>query len=219
MKSIVCILTTNDIQTRELAWLKEFCIDSVFECCGIEITQMKCIVVCIYRTPTSDITTFFRKLEQLLENLKHKTKYKVVIAGDLNIDILKDSNNSNELKRIAANNNFSLHIFCPTRKDSCLDQIISNIREAKGETHKLGLSDHETAQSVTFDAVTPAKIPKYWYCEIRDYNADNISKFRRCLGSLTWSNVFEEEDMSTAFNLFYEDFKLFYNLCFPTKNN
>lgn len=207
----VCILIRNDAQAQELTWLNEFSENFVFECCGIDIAQIKCIVICL----SSNIVTFFRKLEQLMVKLKRKTKQNLVIAGDLNIDILKDNNNTNELQRIAANNNLKLHILYPTRKKACLDQILSNIPEAIGEIHKLGLSDHDTAQSVTFDVVSSTHLPKYWYCKKREYSPENISKFIGCLKIITWKNVIEDGDMSKAFNTFFEDFKLFYDLCFP----
>lgn len=159
----VCILTSHDVQAQQITWVKDFSEDYVFECCGILIEDIKLIIICIYRTPNSPTKIFLHKFNQLLSKLKHKTKYKIVTAGDLNIDILKDNNDSDELKRIVAINNFKLHISLPTRRSSCIDQIISNIPEGIGETHKLGLSDHDTAQSLTFQTKVLNKLPKHWY--------------------------------------------------------
>jgi hypothetical protein len=50
----VCILCANQIQTRPLTLLNNFLEDYVFECCGIEIPSIKCIVICVYRTPSAN---------------------------------------------------------------------------------------------------------------------------------------------------------------------
>lgn len=142
-------------------------------------------------------------------------KHKVVITGDFNIDLLKTSENSDELKRIAANNNLKVHIHGPTRRKSCLDQILSNIPDARSEILRLGLSDHETAQSITFTVSNIEKPRQYLYRFKRDYSLENITKFQNCLRSLSWSDIYSEGDASVAFDSFYDIVILFYNLCFP----
>jgi hypothetical protein len=142
-------------------------------------------------------------------------KYKVVVAGDYNIDLLKASETSNELKRIADSNNFKLHILRPTRKESCLDQILSNISEARSDVLELGLSDHETAQSLAFAVNGIEKPRSCLYRYKRDYSSKNVMKFRECLTSISWSDVYNEYDPSEAFAQFHMTFTLFYKLCFP----
>lgn len=55
------------------------------------------------------------------------------------------------------------------------------------------------------------------YFKKRDYNTENIDKFKEFLQRLSWASVYNENNFSTAFSCFYEDFKLLYYLCFPIK--
>lgn len=213
----VCIFCSKKIQSKEIEFVKGLSEEHIFECCGVEIPSIKTIIVCIYRPPTANCSIFFQKLELLLNRLKRRTRFKVVIAGDLNIDTLKVTEKATELTRILINNNFKLHILSPTRRSACLDQIISNIPEVKSATHNICLSDHETAQSITFTVSGKIHAPKVWYYYRRDYHEENIEKFLTCLSSLSWSDVYNEPDVSEAFNTFYNTFRLFYDLCFPTK--
>jgi hypothetical protein len=160
---------------------------------------------------------FLNKFELLLNKLKQKINSKVIIAGDLNIDILKNTNASSELNRISSNNHLRLHIKVPTRKNACLDQIMSNIPTANCEILNLGLSDHETAQSLKFEICTKVDPPKFYYIKRRDYNLENINKFKECLKNLSWSDVYAENNANSAFTCFHDDLILFYKLCFPMK--
>lgn len=181
----VCILCKENILIRKLDFLDEFAEEQVFECCGIEIQAIKCFVICIYRTPTSNLTTFLHKFELLLNRLKQKINRKIVITGDLNIDILKTSKASDDLTRIVTNNSFKLHVKVPTRKKACLDQVISNIPTTQCEVLNLGLSDHETAQTLKFEIDNKLNDNQYWVVKKRDYSLENISKFRECMKSLS----------------------------------
>lgn len=71
--------------------LKTYSKQKLFEICGSEIPQHKLLVLCVYRTPTSDPNAFLVKLDQLLHYLsrKYTRNTKIVLAGDLNINTLK----------------------------------------------------------------------------------------------------------------------------------
>lgn len=214
----VCILYTNDRTFQELTMLKEFSEELVFECCGIEIPSIKCIVICLYRTPSSNVSEFLKKFEIVINKLKRKIKYNIIIAGDINIDTLKISHASTELKRILSNNCFKYHIEQPTRKNSCLDQIMSNIPDVRGVVHNLGLSDHETAQSINFVIPsTEGKPQSFFFYTKRDYCLDNVKMFCKYMKNISWSNVYTETDVNGAFKEFHDLFILLYKLCFPIK--
>lgn len=211
----VCIFCRTDIQTRTLPFMDEFSEDYTFECCGIEIMSLKCIVICIYRTPTASPSVFLRRMDLLMTKLKYKLKFKIVIAGDFNIDMLKTTNNSRELTRMATNNNFNFHILCPTRRESCLDQILSNVPQAQGKTLSLGLSDHETAQSLAIPVTSTGEQRAYFFRFRRDYSPENCVKFYNYLNSLSWSDVYDKNNAPAAFKHFHDMFALLYKLCFP----
>lgn len=153
----------------------------------------------------------------MLDYLTNKYfRKKIFICGDWNLDILNPnhSEHSEELISILKSFNFQLHIQVPTRGESCLDQIASNIKLIESGVHYLGLSDHETAQTVTFKA-NKQKCFSTWFEYKRDYSADNIKNFCSCISSFSFSEALESQHLQEAFSYFYETFLLFYELCFP----
>jgi hypothetical protein len=210
----VCILVKNDLNFVNLEIMKEFSMQNVFECCGISLTDSNLVVVCIYTTPNPDKSLFLHKLESLLYRLTKKLNKKIVLAGDLNIDILKNGKYAEQLVNICTSYNTKLHISQPTRKLSCIDQFISNIKSATGTVHKLGLSDHDTGQILKIK-IKIQRAPKFWFQEKRDFNKSNVNKFVECIESLSFSEVLQETDSETAFNQFHDMISLLFNLNFP----
>lgn len=145
----VCILTKHNIVSKNLnSYVTS--IEKHFECCAIEIPLHKIVVICIYRTPDSDINIFFKHLEDIFYKFnKNKTK-RIIILGDLNIDTIKNSRISKDFVLLLESYNFKLHIKEPTRQKTCIDHIISNVTEnVNAKTHTLQLSDHNTCQTIS----------------------------------------------------------------------
>lgn len=207
------ILVKKSLEFKPLNICKELSIAKSFECCGIVIPLYKLVVINIYRTPKSDVKTFLTKLQTLLEHLeKSKPKFKIIISGDWNIDLLKTNNITKYLISILTNFKFKTHIMTATRRNACLDQIASNIYRVHSNVHLLGLSDHETAQSIYF----PLKfIPQTYTIQKIDYNKDNINKFKECMSALSFSEVYTRNNANEAFDEFHHLLQLFNRLCFP----
>lgn len=196
------------------------CCEKLFECCGIEILEYKLIIICIYRIPDSvhsNPFTFLDKFDNLLSKLKTKLNKKIVILGDFNINTLKESNVSKELFRLLQSYGYKSHISEPTRKNSCIDLIISNIPDTNSMTHLLELSDHNTAQTIEIPVENKPNLLTHYFVKKRDFNPEYINKFCECLQSLSWSDIYMESDANKAFNAFHEVYTLFYNLCFPVR--
>lgn len=210
----VCILTKKELDFKQIDITKTLRRSYDFECCGIEVTNLKLIVICIYRTPSSDIQQFFQKINILLLNLSKKCKHKIILCGDWNIDMLKDNKNSKELDSILKNYNLSNHITRPTRQKSCLDLIATNIPNIESHIHYLGLSDHETAQSIRI-SIEKCENINYWYEYKRDFNVENREKFYNCISALTFSELYSMTETNKSFDFFHDLITLFYNLCFP----
>lgn len=212
----VCILIKSGITFKEVKFLEDHSIDNVFECCGVEIPNQNLFILCVYRTPTSNCALFFEILETVLQKFRHKfKKKKLVIAGDLNINTIKLNNKTVELFDITKNYNLTLHIDEPTRLNSCIDHLISNVKSASGELLHLGISDHNTAQLLNIPVKTKKEpLLRYEICK-RDYNKGNILKFKECMSQLSFFEIYNEPDLNSAFNKFHELVLLFYGLCFP----
>lgn len=86
----VCILIKRGFKCRQVNFNNEYSVDNHFECCAIELISQNMLIICLYRTPTSDLNVFFTKLETLLYRITFKySKKKIVLAGDLNIDTVR----------------------------------------------------------------------------------------------------------------------------------
>lgn len=213
-----CIMAKKDITYKEITFLKKYTTPKAFEACGIEIPLHKLIVICLYRIPKSDPTVFLNKLDQVLHEIskRYKTKQKIVVTGDFNINTLKPGRHHEHLKDISKNYNLIIHINTPTRKDSCIDHILSNIKNATASVLPLYLSDHDTAQILSFPVDQSKFVPKSHFVFKKSYSYENITKFKECLSNLSWLDVYNENDLNTAFENFHNILCLFYELCFPT---
>lgn len=212
-----CILLKNNIPYKELIIVKKHSIAKIFECCGIEVLAHKLIIISVYRIPSSDPTHFLRKLDDLLHILTKiiNMKIKIVIAGDFNINTLKNGKVATQFQDLCWNHNLKIHINTPTRKASCIDHILSNIGDATASVLPLHLSDHDTAQLLVFQVAERTYAPLRYFIYKRDYNTDNIRKFCDSMKNLSWSDIYTESNLNKAFYKFHELFCLFYRLCFP----
>lgn len=211
-----CILVTRDVVFKQLPICSSLSAPNIFECCGIEIYEPNLTVVNIYRVPKKEYEVpFLRKLDDLLHTLMSKKRNrKIILCGDWNIDVLKGSRTASELISILNNYKLIPHITSPTRGFSCIDQIASNIRKVQSDIHVLALSDHETAQTVSFNIKTNTVVKQYFMSR-RDLCQDNFNKFKDALTALSFSDVLAKQDTNEAFNEFHDLITLFYNLCFP----
>lgn len=214
----VCILCKNNLEYKKLPYIKEMSIENYFECCGIEVPEHKCIIICIYRVPgkiKDTLNAFLNRLEELFYKLKSKIKKKVIVTGDLNIDTLKDNSMCKKFLGLLQNYGYTSHITDPTRKKACIDLIISNITDANSKIHHLGLSDHNTAQTLEIPIDCKNGKLKHYFVKRRDFSPENLMKLKDCLQSLSWADIYNESDVNRAFNSFHELLILFYNLCVP----
>lgn len=82
--------------------IDNLCTDKLFECC---ITKFKSkntlsfVLAGVYRKPQFQTNEFLSRLHELIGFLM-KIEWNVIIAGDINIDILKRSHETIELKNV-----------------------------------------------------------------------------------------------------------------------
>lgn len=211
----VCILVLKGLNYKKNISIARHAKSNVFECCAVEFPHNNLIIICLYRTPTSDVNIFLNNLDSLLHELNSNRKKKIVVLGDLNINTLKADKVTKDLQDLTKNYNMTIHINEPTRRSSCIDHILSNIDNTSSSVVHLGLSDHETAQMLNFSVENKKQNQKAIYISKRDYSPDNIKIFKTCLKGLSFSEVLLEKDLNKAFDIFHEMIQLFYKLCFP----
>ncbi|XP_046664520.1 uncharacterized protein LOC124357090 [Homalodisca vitripennis] len=148
----VVILAKESLKMKQLVSTKidVLCQDKLFECSSarFETDKLSFLLVGIYKTPQFENSEFLIRLNNLFEFLISKGKY-VIIMGDFNIDILKNTNESKELKNILLRNGMKYLIDFPTRvtatSKTCIGNIITNISmdQLKVEGVVTALSDHD----------------------------------------------------------------------------
>ncbi|CAK1601415.1 unnamed protein product [Parnassius mnemosyne] len=175
--------------------MRSLATEKVFKCCGISLSGEKLLVLCIYRTPESDISIFFEKFEKLLLKVSYKNNFKTVICGDFNIDLLPNAKNhtiSYQFNEIISSYNFSPMISEPTRitkvAKTCIDNILCNFKGGILSIYELKLSDH-TRKSLSIPLIRRQNV-KFWFT----YRRDNIS----------YSEVISEQvNVNIAYNSFH----------------
>ncbi|XP_047990737.1 uncharacterized protein LOC125229839 [Leguminivora glycinivorella] len=213
-----CILVKNIHKYKSLSDISDsISISNIIECSAIELTEHNIIIICIYRVPKYDkasFNIFFNKLNDLLCKLNCNRK-NVIICGDFNIDIMIRTRQSIEFNTLISSFNLKFAISTPTRLQSntCIDNIIHNIRGVKSDVIDLAISDH-TAQILKCP-VKPTCILSHWFILKRDFSNSNVQKFINCLKELSFADVYKSNDPNEAYNCFSDQFELFYNLCFP----
>lgn len=214
-----CILVNNKHPYKILD-LKEYCSSCILESCAIELIEHQIIIVCIYRSPKNNIdslTSFFYNFDGILSKVCLNSKKKVLICGDFNIDILKNTKISMQFQNLLHSFNMKLGVREPTRLESntCIDNIIHNVRGSVCEVVELAVSDH-TAQIIKCPVKKTCTIT-HWFSYKRDFCQENVKKFEEALQSLSFGSVYSCKDPNNAFKEFHNLFKLFYDLYFPLK--
>lgn len=215
-----CILLRSHHDFESAQDIVDLSIPGIIECSAIKLTPQKMYVICAYRPPrvkAQIIEMFLDRLDQILLKLCGKgNNYKIIICGDFNIDILRTKSCSTKFKYLVLAFNLKFQFYQVTRLSSgtCIDNIIHNVRGVTGDVSDFAISDH-AAQIVKVPVKKYCKL-KYWFVNVRDYSIENIQKFKQSISALSFENAFQCNDPNIAFELFYELFILFYDLCFPT---
>lgn len=213
----VGILIRKGLDFTNLQFVNQLSVSQKFECCGVEISNCNLLIICVYRTPDSDPFYFLDKLDILLHKLTNKYNKKIIIAGDMNINTLKINKVTKYYFDLIKNYNLILHIDQPTRGESCIDHIISNVRSSKSNLLYLGLSDHETAQVLRFTVLAKNVTCKSTVIYKRDLSAEYVKTFKQHIKDTSFSDVYNQTSLDEAFNAFHEWVALLYKLCFPIK--
>lgn len=214
-----CILVKKGHMFKVLEEITNQSTCGLFECCAIELSKHKLIIICVYRVPKSRkkyLYVFFDKLLLVLHIASKKTRHSIILCGDFNINTLINNNVTRELLNCLKCYNLQLQVKQATRMASgtCIDNVAHNM-STSCETNviELALSDH-MAQLLKIPTKNTDTL-KFWRVEKRDYSNENLKKFRYCMEKISFHDMRFTNNPNDAFNLFHSTFKLYYDLCFP----
>lgn len=200
--------------------ISKMSIEGEFECCACEVEMgvRKLVVLSIYRPPTGNFHIFLEKLEQCLTKYVNENS-EVVIAGDFNVDFLKNTQEMLELVSLINSFNIQHTISEYTRithtSKSCIDNILTNVDYDSAEVLQSMISDH-TAQKLTV-GIKNTHSNKFILKRI--FSEENKKDFSNRLANTDWSEVYKlsKGEVNKQWETFICIFLEHFNNSFPVK--
>lgn len=214
------IFLSEDIQGRELVGVRRLSVKGVVECAAAQcnIGERSFSIVSIYRGQ-HNIHAFLSRFEVILSRL-FGMGGTIFIAGDFNIDMLKDSQEKEDFASLLESFGLKILISEWTRCDrvtgrySCLDNFLTNYpEECNAVVLHASISDH-TTQKVSFRyKVSKDNKTK----KLRVYSEQNKIKFLNYLENQNWEEVYslDQKDVDKQWEVFINIFLKGFNSCFP----
>lgn len=224
----VLILSNNNdnnikVKGVSIVSVDELTVEKEFECCLAEVKMksIRFIIAGIYRSPSSDTKIFLSKLNIALEILRNKFK-NVIVAGDININVLDvDSTTTKSFIDILSSHDMCYLVNFPTRvteeSSSAIDNFMTNLTLNKLNVIGLNtqISDHD-AQLLIVDLNQEISKNKSVTRMCRNFSQENLDQFCSLLQKENWLDVYDTV-VEYKFDVFYNRFIYFFNLCFPLK--
>lgn len=196
------------------------CIEKDFEYVGIK--NSKFTVFCLYRSPDGDINVFFDNLFELL-NVVKSNKSNLILCGDFNIDLLKDTKEKTEFLSILSTFNLKPIINTPTRVTSTTCTLLDNFFidvDNNVTDHKnfyTGVSDHNGVLLKMRGEV--CRDNRETKIKQRCFNLKNRLKFTNLVRNADWDAVSYEIHPNEKVEVFYNIFLRCFNAAFPEKTS
>ncbi|PNF26089.1 hypothetical protein B7P43_G04923 [Cryptotermes secundus] len=219
-----CIYVKTNLDAKPCNLFESLNQEEHFEASIIELIQFNTIIICIYRTPNSNINIFIKNLDKILNSLTNKGK-NIIIVGDLNVDFIKKSVNP-QLQTMLDSYGLQAIVDVPTRigptSQTAIDQIILNrgLWEYNYKVAETGLSDHNAQILQVYmhykNKKGQGRITKEFKLA-RLYSEENVQYLNYLLGKETWELVFKQNEANVAYNEFLGIFQYCHNIAMPKK--
>lgn len=194
----------------------EFCVNS------FRIDALNFILVGIYRSPCSNVTVFLDRLSLLIDFLNKKFD-KIIVAGDINIDIFKKSKEHIMLKNILKSHNMRYLVNFATRVTNNTKSAIDNFFVKNIPNNSISvdgivtlLSDHDgQIMDITHSTVNTLHDHTITI-ECRSFTHENIDVFVKLLSNETWIDVYMAP-VTEKYSVFFNSLKFIFDQAFPKK--
>lgn len=202
----VSILIHKDINYIQLE-LQDFYVSKIFEVIGAKLllNNSFLIILCVYRSPNTDIETFFNKFSKLLSKYN---EFDFIIAGDFNINLFDECRQTSDFQTILHEFNLFISRQEATRlthhSQSLLDNIFYSgnlsISMFKNVTPYLPTSDH---LPICYTFVLPDKVQlKSRNLKFKlNLSKSSLDKLHQNLGEINWSTQSSFQDFHNTIQL------------------
>ena len=188
--------------------------EGIIETIGVKImiNNVKTIILNVYRPPGRDLTGI-----QVIENWLSTIRDNVIIIGDFNINILRNSPLTRQFKQFMNRLRLTSTIASITRPDSstCIDNILINKTLQKDYvsivTSEL-IADHYSIELYTKHTIESIKIKDS--ITYRLINDDNNVRFLNKLDNINWDNI-DTMNAEEGTNCMMDSIKKSFNDSYP----
>uniref|UniRef100_A0A1B6KMS7 Reverse transcriptase domain-containing protein n=1 Tax=Graphocephala atropunctata TaxID=36148 RepID=A0A1B6KMS7_9HEMI len=224
-KGGVIILSKEQIEWTQMAihLPENLCEEKQFEFCATVflIKKFKFVLIGLYRSPNSNVNVFLDRLSCLIDLVVKKYPY-IILAGDLNINVLKNSSEHVKLKNILKSFDMNYTVNFPTRvfqgSVSAIDNFLTSLKKCQILVTGVitMLSDHD-GQVLEIVHTHKNNVRNNYLINIkRDFSEENKGTFKGLLEKETWQTVFLSP-VNQKFDIFYSTLTNYFNLAFPKK--
>lgn len=188
----VCIYVRRGVNFVPLDWLLDLSTEKSCELCGIYLPKMNVVIICVYRSPDSDIGVFLDILTDALSAVLRGANNDagLVLAGDFNIDLAVLSKPSRDLVNALGSFGMAHTVNGPTRiqgtAKTTIDNIFTNVKKYRTWTFVAGITDH---LGINF-CMNAAREPKgNQYIRTRLLSNANYAAFDSMVRSRSWADL------------------------------
>ena len=218
----VLIYVKNQFSSRKLPDIDQLSMEKICEVTAIEVENINIVLLCIYRSPSSQVDLFLCQFTKVL-NILHKYNKPVFIYGDFNIDILTKDQDSFKFDSLIKSFGLKILVDRPTRiskihKNSCLDNCITNdATDCSFSLWDTYMSDHMALVNEFCCKINKLNDKKTTIIKYRPFNELNISNCNEALKDIDWDLLLDHRDLDTVFDVFLEQFFSVFNFFLPKK--
>lgn len=182
----------------------------------INLTGINLFITAIYRSPSICVNNFIEQFHSYLDNFRADATSYHIIAGDINIDILGDSEMKFNYLNTLSEHNYHSFINRATRPTgSCIDHIFVNggLTDVRDNCQSYILRSHITDHhSTSIFLSMPFEVPS----ELRHSQYNKYIKYaqlRKLLKAHDWGNFYSICDVEEATNYFVNTLQNMINIC------
>jgi hypothetical protein len=216
----VTIMGKDHLLIKQINIINKYVTEKDIELAGVQVGEgsHRIAIVGVYRSPTGNWDSFTNNLSLCLEGLTQKYN-RVILAGDFNVDVSKNTKCSREFLNMMSIFNLELKVNVYTRvtnfTNTIIDNIITNIDLCSIYVDNNDLSDHGY-QTMEFQG----KIEKIEHTNIiekRDVHPSNLQELRYLISKESWLGVFRESGANEKCEKFIGIFKGYINVACPLR--
>ena len=188
------------------------------------------MIVIVYRVPNTKVDHFIDKINKLIEPIKNN--FELILTGDFNICLLKDSTQATNFENCMMSNNLIPTILEATRVanvcrngelvlcETLIDNFFFNTQYSpfcKSGLIQSSISDHYPV-FLSIPCNSYSQNSDSFNIKYRTIDAGSITNFNLEFNTRSLDMLLEVDDAPKAFELFHSQFQTLYDKHFPVKS-